>query len=440
MTSRSHTHRSQGSHYARFVRRLRAAMGLGSAAGLFVSIAACGGKVVIDQPSSEGSGGASSSGGEGGQTSSASGTPGYDCDVEAPTGYIEEYGCLPLGGPNNCPDKSTAEVMKALSETLNSTACDPDGACCTQAFVVSVVCGPDPTVQQCCYTALLATSTICEGRPFTVHGEARTAALARRADWKATLSPDLNGLDEEARRELADAWGRDALAEHASIASFARFALELLAVGAPADLVAGAHKAMGDEIRHAELCFALASAYAGKAVGPARLRIEDALAGRSDPAEVAAAVVREGCMGETVAALIAAASRDAAEDEAVKSALSSIAPDEEAHAALAWRYVAWALRNGEHRVRAAIEEAFASAQASLGTASVASVSRAEAEELALALTFTDRSSALRAHGRLSEASQRDVMERALREVIRPCASAMLLECVGPTQPEAEARA
>ena len=39
------------------------------------------------------------------------------------------------------------------------------------------------------------------------------------------------------RALLAEAWTTDALHEHASIASSARFSLELMAAGAPADLV-----------------------------------------------------------------------------------------------------------------------------------------------------------------------------------------------------------
>jgi hypothetical protein len=48
--------------------------------------------------------------------------------------------------------------------------------------------------------------------------------------------------------------------EHASVAAFARFTLDLLALGAPADLVQSAQQALGDEIAHAELCFGLAGA------------------------------------------------------------------------------------------------------------------------------------------------------------------------------------
>ena len=54
-------------------------------------------------------------------------------------------------------------------------------------------------------------------------------------------------------------WLAAALAEHASVASFSKFALELLAVGAPASLLQRAHQAALDEIRHAQLSFDVVS-------------------------------------------------------------------------------------------------------------------------------------------------------------------------------------
>ena len=44
------------------------------------------------------------------------------------------------------------------------------------------------------------------------------------------------------------------------MASFARASLELMAVAAPPGLLAACARAMVDEVRHAELTFALASA------------------------------------------------------------------------------------------------------------------------------------------------------------------------------------
>lgn len=46
-------------------------------------------------------------------------------------------------------------------------------------------------------------------------------------------------------------WSLAAQQEHASIASFSKFSLELMAVGAPAALLVRAHEAALDEINHA---------------------------------------------------------------------------------------------------------------------------------------------------------------------------------------------
>ena len=104
-------------------------------------------------------------------------------------------------------------------------------------------------------------------------GVHRTAPVVTRDDWSLAARPDIGGLDPATRVALADAWTTDALAEHASIAAFARFVLHLLAVGAPPGLLRDAQQALADEIDHAARTFGLASAYAGRAVGPGPIDI-----------------------------------------------------------------------------------------------------------------------------------------------------------------------
>jgi hypothetical protein len=129
--------------------------------------------------------------------------------------------------------------------------------------------------------------------------------------------------------------------EHASIAAFARFTLQLLALGAPPELVADATRAMADETRHARLCFGLASRYAGHDVGPGPLDVGGAL-GAVTLLDVVELVVDEGCVGETAAALEAAWDAETAADPVERDVLSVIAEDEARHAALAVQFVAWA--------------------------------------------------------------------------------------------------
>ena len=186
-------------------------------------------------------------------------------------------------------------------------------------------------------------SNLVCGRPFLIAEAPRMAAIEMRADWlDATLSPDTSRLSPLERAELAAHWARLGQMEHASIAAFARFNLQLLSLGAPSELVEACNRALADETAHARACFALASAYGGTALGPARLDIEHCFEDNSLLA-IAKLVLREGCLGETVASLEALAAAEAASDPAVKRALTRIASDELEHAELAFKFLRWAL-------------------------------------------------------------------------------------------------
>jgi hypothetical protein len=182
------------------------------------------------------------------------------------------------------------------------------------------------------------------GRPFLVAGSVVRAQAIKATDWSdpKTPLPNLDGLAPDLRGLLADHWRDAALMEHASIAAFARFTLELLALGAPAELVRDAASAMADEQRHATTCFALASAYAGTPVGPGALDVRGAV-GEVDLESVVVTAFVEACVGETVAALEARELARRADDPVVERVLERIAEDEARHAALGWRFVRWAL-------------------------------------------------------------------------------------------------
>jgi hypothetical protein len=198
--------------------------------------------------------------------------------------------------------------------------------------------------------------------------------------------------------------------EHASVASFARFSLALLAAGAPADLVELAHAAALDEVRHAQLCFRLAAAYAGEEIAPGPFPLGADVPVGSGLAALAASTVKEGCVGETVAAMVAAEQLARATDPAVQAALRHIPDDEARHAELAWRTVAWAVRAGGSDVRAAVEQAFLSAFAEYGAAPAVA---------------TAGSRAMEAHGRLDAATAERVVASALADVVAPAARALL---------------
>jgi hypothetical protein len=188
-----------------------------------------------------------------------------------------------------------------------------------------------------------------------VNGSARVAPLGYAGGW--SLSDASSSQEPTANPLIAEHYQRAALLEHASIAAFARFTLELLALGAPAELVQASTQAMADETLHARLCFGLASRYSGHALGPGPLAMHDAL-GSVELGRIVEQVVLEGCIGESVAAEEAARSLELATDPEVRAALARIAEDERRHAELAFRFIEWALRREpelSERVRSLVE-------------------------------------------------------------------------------------
>jgi hypothetical protein len=260
---------------------------------------------------------------------------------------------------------------------------------------------------QCCY---VVNSGGCCGRPFLVAGAARQADVAVRRDWLAPAceATESVALSDVERAELRQAWLADALLEHASIASFARFTLELLSLGAPAHLIEASQCAGLDEVRHAQACFGLASRFAQQPLGPSALPMNGVeLAATS--AALAVAALREGCIGETLAAALARAQLELVGDAACRAALELIAHDEAQHSLLAWRTVKHAL--------------------DLGGAEVARAIRAALDEGApLPAERPSRSTPLEVwnhYGRLTSVQEQGVIEETWREVIAPALELLL---------------
>ncbi len=191
-----------------------------------------------------------------------------------------------------------------------------------------------------------------EGRPFTVDGRPRVASAGAAAGWTRPTAADAPPAAVRAR--IAAVWTAAGRAEHASVASFARFALELMALGAPADLLAEASRAMADEVDHARRCFGLAEAIDDAPAGVGPLDVSRALGAAGEPRATLRALLAEGCIGETVAAARAAEAARGATAPAARAALAVIAEDEARHAAYAWRCARWILdRHPELRTMAA---------------------------------------------------------------------------------------
>jgi hypothetical protein len=253
------------------------------------------------------------------------------------------------------------------------------------------------------------------GRPFLIDGAERLAPSVVRADWypgnAADAEPPLVA-GGASRAAIAQGWREQALMEHASVAAFARFSLQLLQLGAPADLVAAAATAMQDEIRHARACFELARRHSNDDVGPGPLAMDGAL-DAMDATAIVLDTLREGCIGETVAAIEASEALQHCEDPVARAVLERIAVEEGQHAELAWRFVAWALET-RPALAPQVRDAFARELAG---------AHAGPERAPREVPAPDRE--LARHGLLSPALRAALRDRVLAGVVAPCAEALL---------------
>jgi hypothetical protein len=195
------------------------------------------------------------------------------------------------------------------------------------------------------------------GRPLIVNGAPVLAPRATNDTWTEDLTPEVNTLDETMRTALARAWLDDALAEHASIAAFTRVSMQLLAVGAPPELVEASHQAALDEVRHARACFTLASMYGARWEAPGPMPVDAIRKAACDRVTIAREALLEGCLGEATATAIARYGAETCTDNVVKLILEGIAQDEESHVQLAWGIVGWCISTGGDVVANAIGDA-----------------------------------------------------------------------------------
>jgi len=191
------------------------------------------------------------------------------------------------------------------------------------------------------------------GRPLTVEGQTQAAKSTSRADWGNSMVLDVDIVDPLIRSIARNHYVEMAAMEHASVASFARFSLQLMAFGAPAELLVEAHRAALDEIEHARVAYRLATLFGSTSVGPDKLPAAVA-AIPTGIVEFVEALVEGGCVGETLGAAEAREAAQAATSVVLTDALGKIAADEEKHATLAWRTLQWAIRtHGEPAMDAA---------------------------------------------------------------------------------------
>lgn len=334
----------------------------------------------------------------------------YGCRTDAECGPGNVCRCAdPVGHcfPANCASDTECGAGQLCADHDRSRGCDlleltctkPADDCFADADCDGGMCAVGDSGARECVPWGCAI-----GRPFLVGGEPRLAGVEPRADWLLALEEGHEELDPAFAAELRERWLDVARMEHAAVAAFARFTLQLLALGAPPELVEESHRAGLDEVRHARVAFSLASRHGARAVGPGPLAIDHALE-EVDARSLAKLLFHEGCVGETTATLEALEAADHARDPATRSALEGIARDEREHALLAWRTVAW-LASVEPRVLGDLERELES-------------------RLAYRPEPTTARPELLAHGIVDGPTREALRAQSLREVIAPAVAALV---------------
>ena len=182
-------------------------------------------------------------------------------------------------------------------------------------------------------------------------GQLRTAKSSRGGSsaWVRPLKRSPISCSEPEKKRAGEFYRSIALMEHASIAAFHHFALELMTFGAPPHLLAQTQQAIADEIRHAQSAFSIASSLLGETVSPAGMDIDVSLA--DNLCVLAERVAREAAINETLAVIVASHQLTKVTDPTIFAYLRDVVQDETRHAELAWETLRWCIQVGGDPVR-----------------------------------------------------------------------------------------
>jgi hypothetical protein len=202
--------------------------------------------------------------------------------------------------------------------------------------------------------ALAALVSVSRGRQLRRFGRVLLPRVSPGDSWaQLGIAVEVEACEacEAAPAGLAQQWRENGRTEHASVAAFARLTLDLMALGAPAALIAATNQDARDEIRHAELCFSLARALDGQSASPAGF--PEARRARTLPgartlalAQLAVDSLVDGALNEGVSARIIAKLARRCEVPAIRALLRELGADEGRHAAHGWDVVRFCLAEG----------------------------------------------------------------------------------------------
>jgi len=210
----------------------------------------------------------------------------------------------------------------------------------------------------CCYTANYITvreyPDCVHGRPYMQEEGPVVAHLKRqKGSWRRN-EQSIIFHNTSARRQAGTFYLESAQYEHASVASFNRFVLELMKFGAPAHLIQQAQLAAMDEIRHAQSAFAIANELLNDQFQPDKMDLTMKLA--DNLYDFAAAVLEEAAINETLAVLLAAEQLRIVTCPMIKEYLQEVVREESQHSELAFMTLRWCIEKGGEEIRSLIEE------------------------------------------------------------------------------------
>jgi hypothetical protein len=232
--------------------------------------------------------------------------------------------------------------------------------------------------------------------------------------WEQTTAGELTDAE---RARLAETWRRRAAAEYLAITTFAVLAIDLVAAGAPADVVSHCVRSQLDEIRHAELAIRMHEIYGGKRIQPPA-GMSNLPDDRKMPKlhQAAANTLLVSCVSETYATTVLTATRDITTDPVALAVLTSIYSDEVMHARMGWSYLRYAIEKGGDGVIKA-----AAAMVPVALRGVANVIERERP-------IGEVTEAIRKHGLMTAAEERVIYSGCVREVLVPGFEALGIPC------------
>jgi hypothetical protein len=180
-----------------------------------------------------------------------------------------------------------------------------------------------------------------------------------RSQWALPATDStIQALGVQEREALGRRWLGRAANELTTSTTFAELYRGLVALEAPSELLATAADAVADELRHAEICHAVAERYADRV-----LRRSSVAA--TAPPRFAGCTAREArvlhvalhaCLNEGVAAAYLGACLDEATSSLARSAIQALLKDEIHHARLGWAFLASVSASDRALVSAALPE------------------------------------------------------------------------------------